>query len=123
MFGVLTRPDLHISDFSRKGMRSAEFLGSFDTEILEQSEILMKYEGYIERELKAIGRSHHLENKKIPSTLDYAAIQSMSRESREKLIHIRPATIGQASRISGIRPSDIAILSVVVERHSRSATN
>jgi tRNA uridine 5-carboxymethylaminomethyl modification enzyme len=79
-----------------------------------------KYEGYIDREQKAIGRSHHLENKKIPAALDYATIQSMSRESREKLLHIRPATIGQASRISGIRPSDIAILTVVVEKHSRS---
>jgi tRNA uridine 5-carboxymethylaminomethyl modification enzyme len=81
----------------------------------------VKYEGYIDREQKAIGRSHHLENKKIPETLDYTTIQSMSRESREKLLHIRPATIGQASRISGVRPSDIAILTVVVERHSRSS--
>lgn len=82
--------------------------------------IEIKYEGYIERELKEVGRARHLENKIIPSSLDYASIQSMSRESREKLIHIRPTTIGQASRISGIRPSDIAILSVVVSRHSRS---
>lgn len=82
-----------------------------------------KYDGYIERELKAIGRVHHLENKKIPSSIDYASIQSMSRESREKFMSIKPATIGQASRISGIRPSDIAILSVVVEKHYRSSTN
>ncbi len=85
--------------------------------------IEVKYEGYIDRELKAIGRAHHLENKKIPASLDYAAIQSMSRESREKLIHIRPATIGQASRISGIRPSDISILSIVVEKLSRSSSS
>lgn len=85
--------------------------------------IEVKYEGYIDRELKAIGRAHHLENKKIPTTLDYASIQSMSRESREKLLQIRPATIGQASRISGIRPSDIAILTVCVEKLSRTSSN
>jgi tRNA uridine 5-carboxymethylaminomethyl modification enzyme len=82
-----------------------------------------KYEGYIERELRSIGRAHHLENKKIPVSLDFSTIQSMSRESREKFTKIRPATIGQASRIAGIRPSDIAILSVVVARHHRSAVD
>jgi tRNA uridine 5-carboxymethylaminomethyl modification enzyme len=81
----------------------------------------VKYEGYIERELKSIGRSQHHENKKIPESLDYSTIHSMSRESREKFIKIKPATIGQASRISGIRPSDISILSVVIERLSRSS--
>lgn len=81
--------------------------------------IEIKYDGYIDREQKLIDRSQQLENKKIPAEIDYAAIASMSRESREKLIQIRPATIGQASRISGIRPSDISILTVVVSRRAK----
>ncbi len=85
-------------------------------EILEAAEILVKYRGYIERERANAGKLHRLEEVRIPATFDYMAIKALSTEARQKLTRHRPATIGQASRIPGISPSDVNILLLLMNR-------
>lgn len=85
-------------------------------EIVEAAEILIKYEGYIARERLIADKLRRLEDVKIPNSMDFNSIQSLSTESRQKLTRIRPTTIGQASRIPGISPSDINILLVTLGR-------
>jgi tRNA uridine 5-carboxymethylaminomethyl modification enzyme len=77
---------------------------------LEQAEILMKYEGYIEREQEQANKMLKLEDVKIPQTINYSSIKSLSLEAKEKLSKVSPVTIGQAARISGVSPSDISVL-------------
>lgn len=81
-------------------------------DVVEQLDVAVKYEGYIERDLQRAGRAAQMEHVRLPVGLDYFAIKALRRESQEKLTHIRPETLGQAARISGVNPSDIAILSV-----------
>ena len=88
-------------------------------EVIEQVEINVKYEGYIERELRQIERSEKIEHQKIPAWVNYDEIKALRFESREKLKQIRPDNLGQASRISGVNPSDIAILSIWIKKGSR----
>jgi len=85
-------------------------------EILESAEIRIKYEGYIERERIIAEKIKRLEKLKIPEDLNYAELLSISTEGRQKLERIRPATIGQAQRISGVSPSDISILLLYLGR-------
>jgi tRNA uridine 5-carboxymethylaminomethyl modification enzyme len=80
--------------------------------VVEQAEIEIKYSGYIERQLKEISVFAANEEKHIPETLDYAAIKSLSTEARQKLAKIRPASLGQASRIQGVSASDVSVLTV-----------
>ena len=87
-----------------------------DPIVKEQVEVMTKYEGYIQRDLERIAKAEVLERKSIPKDFDYAPILALRRESREKLQAIRPETLGQASRISGVNPSDIAILEVWLKR-------
>ena len=75
-----------------------------------QTEIQLKYEGYIHREEEMANKMNRFEDLKIPDDMDYAQLKSISLEAREKLNTIRPATVGQATRISGISPSDISVL-------------
>lgn len=81
-------------------------------EATEQVETLIKYDGYIQRERGRIADFQTLEKQQIPADFNYDAISALRFESREKLKHIRPTTLGQASRISGVNPADISILSV-----------
>jgi tRNA uridine 5-carboxymethylaminomethyl modification enzyme len=81
-------------------------------DVIQQVEIAVKYAGYIERQEIDIERFKTLEDKQIPESLDYAAVPSLRMEARQKLSHLRPVTVGQASRISGVSPSDISILLV-----------
>lgn len=83
-------------------------------EVKEASEILMKYDGYIDKEQEMAGKITRLENIKLGKDFDYVAVKSLSLEAREKLNKIRPETIGQASRISGVSPSDISVLMIYV---------
>ena len=83
---------------------------------MEQVEIEVKYEGYIDRQELEVARSKTLEQKEIPDWLDYQQVPSLRTEARMKLEKIRPATLGQASRISGVSPADIAILMVWLKR-------
>ena len=85
-------------------------------EVKEQVEIQIKYEGYIEKSLQQVERMKKMENKKIPVDIDYDAISSLASEARQKLKDVRPLSMGQASRISGVNPADISILLVYIEQ-------
>ncbi|MDZ4585386.1 tRNA uridine-5-carboxymethylaminomethyl(34) synthesis enzyme MnmG [Bacillus cereus] len=85
-------------------------------EVKEQVEIQIKYEGYIEKSLQQVERMKKMENKKIPADIDYDAISSIASEARQKLKDVRPLSMGQASRISGVNPADISILLVYIEQ-------
>jgi len=98
----------HVSDFATTN--------EFDSEVLEQTEIQVKYSGYIEKEKNNADKLQRLENVRIPDDFDYSKLKSLSFEAREKLNSIRPVTIAQASRISGVNPSDISVLLVYLGR-------
>jgi len=116
MFGVLARPNITLLDFGKYSPKMKEFISKFDLESIEQAEILMKYEGYITREHELADKQTRLEDLILHDDFDYKKLSSLSAEAREKFNKIRPRTIGQASRISGITPSDISILMVYLGR-------
>ncbi|NJN70132.1 MAG: tRNA uridine-5-carboxymethylaminomethyl(34) synthesis enzyme MnmG, partial [Nitrospira sp.] len=87
-----------------------------DHEVADEVELQIKYEGYVRRQIQQIERFNRLEKKVIPHTFDYNTVPGFSREVREKLIRVRPETIGQASRISGVTPAAISLLLVTIER-------
>ena len=89
---------------------------SINDEVLEQAEILIKYEGYISKEKELADKVGNLESLPLKPDFDYHSLKSLSTEAREKLSNIKPATIGQASRISGVSPSDISVLLVYLGR-------
>ena len=94
----------------------------FSAEVWEQIETDLRYEGYIRRQADGVARAQGLEQKLIPPGIDYAGIRGLRTEARQKLARITPANLGQASRISGVTPADIALLSVWVERGTRGQT-
>jgi len=116
MFGVLSRPIITLLDFALYSPKVEKFISRFDLESIEQAEILMKYEGYISREHEMADKQTRLEDLILHDDFDYIRLTSLSKEAREKLTKVRPRTIGQASRISGITPSDISILMVYLGR-------
>jgi len=116
MFGILTRPTITLLDFAIYSPKVKEFISQFDMESIQQAEILMKYEGYISREHELADKQIRLEDLLLHDDFDYKRLTSLSLEAREKLSKIKPRTIGQASRISGITPSDISILMVYLGR-------
>ena len=87
----------------------------FIKEVLEQSEILIKYDGYIKRQMEQIKQADKLEKIKIPEDIDYTDLKQISTETREILSKIRPKTLGQALRIGGVKPADISCLMVIIE--------
>jgi tRNA uridine 5-carboxymethylaminomethyl modification enzyme len=91
-------------------------IGNRKLEIVEATEVLLKYEGYIEREKLIAEKLLRLEYINISGKIDYSTVQSLSTEARQKLMKIEPETIGQASRIPGISPSDVNILLVLIGR-------
>ena len=95
---------------------AAALMESIHPEIISQTEIQLKYEGYIEREEEQAAKLIRLEEVKIPTDVDFKQLKSLSSEAVEKLTKIQPATIGQASRISGITPSDVSILLIYLGR-------
>ena len=117
MFKIFSRPNITIDD-----MRQVEAVETYiqehdlDNEIIEQAEIQIKYSGYIEKEKNNADKLNRLENIKIPKNFDYSKLKSMSMEAREKLNKIQPVTISQASRISGVSPSDVSVLLVYMGR-------
>ena len=117
MFKILSRPQIDLSDIM-KFEKVAEYVANnnLDKEILEQVEIQVKYSGYIEKERNNADKLIKLENVKIPIDFDYTKINSMSTEAKQKLDKIRPITISQASRISGVSPSDISVLLIHLGR-------
>jgi tRNA uridine 5-carboxymethylaminomethyl modification enzyme len=117
LFQILSRPQVSI-ELLRGGAlpKLNEFLVQFEDECIEAAEIQMKYEGYIEKEREMVEKMRRLEDLMLPENFNYQAITSLSMESRTKLSKIKPRTIGQASRISGVSPSDISILLIHVGR-------
>lgn len=120
LIDLIARPQLNIALIAGALPAVAEFIMEIPDgrreEILEAAEILIKYSGYIEREKANAAKLHRLEDVKIPSTLDFESIKAISTEGRQKLMRHRPATIGQASRIPGISPSDVNILLLMMNR-------
>ncbi len=117
MFKIFSRPNITIED-----MRQFEAVEAYiqehnlNNEVIEQAEIQIKYSGYIEKEKNNADKLNRLEGIKIPANFDYSKLKSMSMEAREKLNKIQPVTISQASRISGVSPSDISVLLVYMGR-------
>ena len=117
IFKVYSRPNITIDDVMHfDGVKEFIEGPNFDQEIIEQAEIQVKYSGYIEKEKNNADKLNRLEDVKIPANFDYSKIKSMSFEAREKLKKIQPTTVSQASRISGVSPSDISVLLVYMGR-------
>lgn len=113
---ILLRPDVELKDFAEAVPKLKIALAAFSKESIEQASIQIKYDVYIEREKELVQRMSHLEELEIPEKFDYKKISSLGNEAREKLTRIKPRTLGQASRISGINPSDVQILMVYMGR-------
>ena len=117
MFKMFSRPQIDLEDMMKLD-KVNEYIAAneIDLEILEQAEIQVKYSGYIEKERNNANKLLRLEDLKIPEDFDYNNIKSMSIEAKQKLSKIRPVTISQASRISGVSPSDISVLLIYMGR-------
>jgi tRNA uridine 5-carboxymethylaminomethyl modification enzyme len=117
LFKIFARPNISMEDI-RKIQKVEEYIqkNNLDIEVIEQTEIQIKYSGYIDKEKNNADKLNRLEDIKIPGNFDYSKIKSMSFEGREKLNKIRPRTISQASRISGVSPSDVSVLLVYMGR-------
>ena len=112
LYKVLLRPNVTIENLTNNTLEHSEELKSFTEEEKEEAEITIKYAGYIDKEKEMAKKINSLEHITIKESFNFEEIKSLSAESREKLTKIRPATIGQASRISGVSPADISILLV-----------
>ncbi len=117
MFKIAARPQLDFNDI-RKFTKVEQFIinNNIDNEIIEQTDIHVKYSGYINKEKNNADKLNRLENISIPDNFDYQKIKSISFEAREKLSKIQPTSISQAARISGVSPSDISVLLVYMGR-------
>ena len=116
LFSVLSRPQVNISDLRKVSEPFEEVLNQFDKETVEQAEIKIKYESYFEKEQEIVAKMQKMEDKAINPDFDYNTLVSLSKEAREKLLKIKPRTLGQASRISGVSPSDISVLMVHIAK-------
>lgn len=116
LFSLLSRPGISMLDLVQQGSEAQSLLEQFDREVLEQAEIAMKYEGYIQRESELADKLSRLEHIVLDDDLNYSQLSSLSLEAREKLSKVKPRTLGQASRISGVNPSDISVLMVYLGR-------
>ena len=113
---VLLRPEMNLMDLRKHVSFVDEFMKKYEYDVLNTAEINMKYSGYIDKEQDMVDKMNRLEKVKLKGDFDYNIIKSLSSEAREKLNHVKPQTIGQASRISGVSPSDISILLVHLGR-------
>lgn len=113
---ILLRPDVELNELANVLPKLKEALSPFTTDAIEQASIQVKYDTYITKEKDLVERMSQLEELEIPETFDYKKIASLGNEAREKLTRIKPRTLGQASRISGINPSDVQILMVFMGR-------
>ncbi len=116
---LLRRPEIRYADILRVIPPDGQFgsgrNGHIPRDVAEQVELAIKYAGYIERQLNQVAQAARLENVPIPENIDYSTIKSLSKEAVEKLTKVQPDTLGQASRIPGVTPADIAILAVHLE--------
>jgi tRNA uridine 5-carboxymethylaminomethyl modification enzyme len=117
---LLRRPDVSLASLCGENGRLRALLA--DPGVAEQVEIEVKYEGYLERQRRQVERFRRNENTRIPAWFDYAAIPELRNEAKEKLGAVRPVSLGQASRISGISPADMAIVMIHMESRRRAAS-
>lgn len=113
---ILLRPGIDIFSMKQHLPKVAKALENYSKEVLEQVEIQVKYDVYIEKENELVQRMSQLEDLMIPESFDYSKLVSLSNEARQKFTRIKPRTLGQASRISGVNPSDVQILMVYMGR-------
>jgi tRNA uridine 5-carboxymethylaminomethyl modification enzyme len=113
---LILRPNLGVTDLTSHLPKFEAALAAFDAEAIEQAEIQTKYQVYIDKEKELVERMRQMEDLVIPDHFNYSKIQALGIEAREKLNKIKPQTLGQASRISGINPSDVQILMVYMGR-------
>ena len=113
---IVLRPNVTLEDLSKAVPRLAEALAAIPAQTREQAEIQIKYERYIEKEQEIVDRMSQLENLVIPDSFDYDRVAALSNEALQKFKRIKPRTLGQASRISGVNPSDVQILMVYMGR-------
>ena len=113
---LITRPHITMLDLASISSPVSSLFNEYPLETIEQAEILMKYEGYIDREQEHASKLDRLESLLIPESLSYNTIKSISIEAKQKLSSAKPKTIGQASRISGVSPSDISVLLIHLGR-------
>jgi tRNA uridine 5-carboxymethylaminomethyl modification enzyme len=119
LIDIVARPNVTImglADTLPELREQIEALGARKEEIVESTEINIKYKGYIEREKLAADKLRRLDNIRLPKDFDYNSVQSLSTEARQKLIRIQPSTIGEASRIPGVSPNDVSVLLVLMGR-------
>jgi tRNA uridine 5-carboxymethylaminomethyl modification enzyme len=112
LFALLSRPQVNFNDLRKADSGLDELLSAYDKETIEQAEIKIKYESYFEKELDIVERMKKMEDREINTEFNYHSLSSLSKEAREKLMKIKPRTLGQASRISGVSPSDISVIMV-----------
>ena len=112
LYDILKRPEITIQSLIEYNY----IPGKYNSDIIEQVELNIKYEGYIAKELKEAQKLINLENKKIPDDIDYYKVTNLASEAKQKLSEVRPTSIGQAIRISGVNPADISILSVYLKK-------
>ena len=110
LYNLLKRPEVNIKQLK------CFITNKYSREVLEQVEIINKYEGYIKKEEKEAERMNSYEKLLISENIDYKKVANLATEAREKLIKVRPTTIGQAMRISGVNPSDISMLMIYLKR-------
>jgi len=113
---LLKRPQLGLADLRTMDPAVETMLSRYSKEVMEQAEILIKYDSYLEKEQAMVIKLNSMENYKIPEAFDYLSIPALSAEGKQKLTKIRPETLGQASRISGVSPADLSILTVYLGR-------
>ncbi len=113
---LLKRPEIDYTDLQQ----ILDGFPALPEEIVEQVEIQVKYEGYIKRQMEQVERFAKMENKKIPKGIDYEKIMGLSNEAKQKLSALKPDSVGQASRISGVSPADISVLLVHIEQKKRN---
>lgn len=111
LYDLLKRPEVKIIDYLRGNL-----IKDYDKDVLEQAEFFVKYEGYINKEYQEANKLLKLEEKEIPADIDYDKIKNLASEARQKLKLVRPLTLAQASRISGVNPVDISVLAVYLKK-------
>jgi tRNA uridine 5-carboxymethylaminomethyl modification enzyme len=110
---LLRRPEINYMDLPNRDH-------CLSADVIQQVEILIKYNGYLNRQEVEVNKLKSFEHKHIPASFDYSTVPSLRNEARQKLTKIRPATLGQASRISGVSPADLSILMVWLKRNAQT---
>jgi tRNA uridine 5-carboxymethylaminomethyl modification enzyme len=113
---LLKRPQVGMEELKKIHPDLKSYLEKYTKEVLEQAEVQIKYDSYLDKEKQMVEKLSNMENFRIPPKFDYLAITALSNEARQKLNKIRPETMGQASRISGVSPADLSILTVYLGR-------